>query len=141
MPELYTAVANMVRIFSFAIALYFFVGLVVNMAQAHLAGATGDTIGYARALQQGIAMVIMLAVAVNANAIAGFLETLAGSPDPRGGRVAVLVFAVGNQPGQRVPLGPQQVAPRTGLPRDHLFGVAGHRGAGGHRPRQVVRVR
>ena len=76
MPELYAAVANLVRIFSFAIALYFFVGLVVNMAQAHLAGATGDTIGYARALQQGIAMVIMLAMAVNANAIADFLETL-----------------------------------------------------------------
>ena len=44
-------------------ALYFFAGLVVNLAQAQLATATGDPSGYAHALQQAVAMVILLVIA------------------------------------------------------------------------------
>lgn len=46
-----------------AIALYFFVGLVVTLAQAQLATAAGDSSGYARALQQGILLIVLLATA------------------------------------------------------------------------------
>jgi hypothetical protein len=46
------------------IALYFFVGLVINLAQAQVSSASGDHAGYAHALEQGILMIILLALAV-----------------------------------------------------------------------------
>jgi hypothetical protein len=59
------------------IALYFFASFVVNLAQAQVSTATGDSLGYSHALQQGIGSVILLAVAGSANvlipAIQGYL--------------------------------------------------------------------
>lgn len=44
-------------------AVCFFVGLVINLAQAQLATATGDPSGYAHALQQAVVLVLLLAIA------------------------------------------------------------------------------
>jgi len=65
MEEFSKAVSELVKIFVALGGIYFSVALVLNLAQAQLASATGDTIGHARALQQGIAMVILLSVAVS----------------------------------------------------------------------------
>ena len=44
-------------------AICFFVGLIINLAQAQLATATGDHSGYAHALQQAVVLVLLLAIA------------------------------------------------------------------------------
>jgi hypothetical protein len=44
---------------------YFLVGFVANLVQAQLSTVTGDSIGRARAMQQGIGMVMLLCVAVS----------------------------------------------------------------------------
>ncbi len=75
MSELNAAVAELVALGTGVLALYFFVSLVVNLAQAQMAGATGDVLGHARALQQGIAMVILLAVAASAEALLPALQS------------------------------------------------------------------
>jgi len=56
------SVAEFVWITTIIIAIYFFVGLVVNVSQAQLSSATGDRIGYSHALQQAIATAILLAI-------------------------------------------------------------------------------
>ena len=53
-------------------AICFFVGLIINLAQAQLATATGDHSGYAHALQQAVVLVLLLA-------IAGTLPSLSGT--------------------------------------------------------------
>lgn len=67
-------VGELVSITSALIALYFFISLVVNLAQAQISTATGDSLGYAHALQQGIASVIMLAVAGSAGVLVPALQ-------------------------------------------------------------------
>lgn len=57
------------------IAIYFFVGLIVNLAQAQLASATGDPSGYAHALQQAVVLVLLLAVAGALPALSATLTT------------------------------------------------------------------
>ncbi len=47
-----------------ATALYFFVGLVINLAQAQVSSVTGDHSGYAHAQQQGLLMILLLVLAV-----------------------------------------------------------------------------
>ena len=51
---LVSAVQQMTQMILVGIALYFFVGLAINLAQAQLSTATGDPSGYAHALQQAI---------------------------------------------------------------------------------------
>jgi hypothetical protein len=75
MDALSTIVGELVSIASGLIALYFFVSLVVNLAQAQVSTATGDVIGHARALQQGVASVILLAVASSANVLVPALQS------------------------------------------------------------------
>lgn len=65
MEQFQETVSDLVTVFVALGGIYFFVGLVLNLAQAQLSSATGDVIGHARALQQGIAMVILLSVAVS----------------------------------------------------------------------------
>ena len=65
MEEFSNFVSELVQVFVALGGIYFSVALVLNLAQAQLASATGDRIGHARALQQGIAMVILLSVAVS----------------------------------------------------------------------------
>ena len=74
MEALNTAVDEWVAIITCVIAIYFFVSLVVNLAQAQLSTATGDVIGHAHALQQAIAMVILLAVAASSKALIPALQ-------------------------------------------------------------------
>lgn len=74
MEALYIAVDEWVAIITSVIAIYFFVSLVVNLAQAQLSTATGDVIGHAHALQQAIAMVILLAVAASSKALIPALQ-------------------------------------------------------------------
>lgn len=94
MEDLNTIIEELVAILTGLIALYFFVSLVVNLAQAQLATATGDVIGHAHALQQGIAMVILLAVAASANVLVPALQVYV-SPDsaPQTGAEALAVWS------------------------------------------------
>jgi len=74
METLITAVDEWVTIITGLLAIYFFVSLVVNLAQAQLSTATGDVIGHAHALQQAIAMVILLAVAASSRVLVPALQ-------------------------------------------------------------------
>lgn len=74
MQALSATVGELVSLVSGLIALYFFVSLVVNLAQAQVSTATGDVIGHARALQQGVASVILLAVAGSAGVLVPGLQ-------------------------------------------------------------------
>ncbi len=75
MQALNASVADLVALITAIIALYFLVGLVVNLAQAQLSVGTGDTMGHARALQQAIAMVILLAIAASARSLIPALQS------------------------------------------------------------------
>ena len=77
MEEFIQVSASIASVLIGGISILFFVGLVVNFAQAQLAGGTGDAIGYARAVQQTIAMVVLLAIAANADTIGSFITGLA----------------------------------------------------------------
>jgi hypothetical protein len=69
MDELRSIVSDLVGIFTTLGGIYFFVGFVVNLAQAQVASVTGDTLGRARALQQGITTVILLCIALSVGSI------------------------------------------------------------------------
>jgi hypothetical protein len=71
MEAFQNSVLDLVQVFVALGGIYFSVALVLNLAQAQLASATGDSIGHARALQQGIAMVILLSIAVSVKPLAG----------------------------------------------------------------------
>jgi hypothetical protein len=93
MEALNTAVDEWVAIIAGIIAIYFFVSLVVNLAQAQLSTATGDVIGHAHALQQAIAMVILLAVAASSSALVPGLQAyLSPETAPKTGAEAVDVW-------------------------------------------------
>jgi len=88
-----TAVDEWVAIIAAVIAIYFFVSLVVNLAQAQLSTATSDVIGHALALQQAIAMVILLAVASSSTALVPTLQAyLSPETAPQTGAEAVDVW-------------------------------------------------
>ena len=93
MQALSATVGELVSITSGLIALYFFVSLVVNLAQAQVSTATGDVVGHARALQQGVASVILLAVAGSANILVPALQGyLAPESAPQTARAAFLIW-------------------------------------------------
>ncbi len=69
MDALQRNVADLVAIVATIGGIYFFVGFVVNLAQAQISAVTGDTLGRARALQQGITTVILLCIAVSVGPI------------------------------------------------------------------------
>jgi hypothetical protein len=69
MENLRSVVAEFVSIITTIGGIYFFVGFVVNLAQAQISAVTGDTLGRARALQQGITTVILLCIAASVGPI------------------------------------------------------------------------
>ena len=65
MEKLQGIVGELVGILAALGGAYFFVGFIANLVQAQVSTVTGDSIGKARALQQGIGMVMLLCVAVS----------------------------------------------------------------------------
>jgi hypothetical protein len=76
MDRLQEIVGDMVGVFAALGGAYCFVGLVANLVQAQVSTVTGDSIGRARAMQQGLGMVLLLCIAVSVRpltaAIAGY---------------------------------------------------------------------
>lgn len=87
MEDLRQIVSEFVAIITTIGGIYFFVGFVVNLAQAQIGSVTGDTLGRARALQQGIAMVILLCIAVSigplTESITEHFDTLGAKQGPQ----------------------------------------------------------
>jgi len=86
--NLYAQSAEMAEVIITGISIVFGVGFLINLSRAQLARSTGDHLGYSRALQQGIGMVILLALAANSGLIAKGLYAIGsgidsdpGSPD------------------------------------------------------------
>jgi len=65
MEKLQGIVGELVGVLAALGGAYFFVGFIANLVQAQVSTVTGDSIGKARALQQGIGMVMLLCVAVS----------------------------------------------------------------------------
>jgi len=86
--NLYAQSTEMAEVIITGISIVFGVGFLINLSRAQLARGTGDHLGYSRALQQGIGMVILLALAANSGLIAKGLYAIGsgidsdpGSPD------------------------------------------------------------
>ncbi|MEW6568214.1 MAG: hypothetical protein AB1449_08640 [Chloroflexota bacterium] len=71
MDRLQGIVGDLVGVLAALGGAYFFVGLVANLVQAQLSTVTGDTIGRARAIQQGLAMVLLLCIAASVGPLTG----------------------------------------------------------------------
>ena len=86
--ELYEQSTIIARVITTGISIAFGVGFLINLVRAQLARGTGDRLGYSRALQQGLGMVILLALAANVEIITAGLYTIgsginADPSDPR----------------------------------------------------------
>lgn len=73
--------SKMARVITTGISIAFGVGFMINLSRAQLARGTGDHLGYSRALQQGIGMVILLALSANVELIAAGLYTIGSGID------------------------------------------------------------
>ena len=91
--DLYEQSTEISRFIITGISIAFGVGFLINLVRAQLARGTGDRLGYARALQQGMGMVILLALAGNVELISAGLFAIGSgiNPDPSD---AVLVYGV-----------------------------------------------
>ena len=78
MHDLISISGQIIQILTALTAIYFCVGLVVNLAQAQFASGTGDSLGYARALQQAVVMVVLLVLTASAPAITESLQDVFG---------------------------------------------------------------
>lgn len=74
--DLYRKSIGMARVITTGISITFGVGFLINLVRAQLARGTGDRLGYSRALQQGLGMVILLALAGNIVPIADGLREI-----------------------------------------------------------------
>lgn len=74
--ELYLQSTEMARVITTGISIAFGVGFLINLVRAQLARGTGDRLGYSRALQQGLGMVMLLALAANVEIISAGLYTI-----------------------------------------------------------------
>ncbi len=88
--NLYAQSAEMAEVIITGISIVFGVGFLINLSRAQLARGTGDHLGYSRALQQGIGMVILLALSANTELIAGGLQTIGSGIDSNPGSSALL---------------------------------------------------
>jgi threonine/homoserine efflux transporter RhtA len=80
MGELGGLVGDLVGILAALGGAYFFVGFVANLVQAQVSTVTGDSIGRARAVQQGLGMVLLLCIAVSVRPLtAGLISHFYGS--------------------------------------------------------------
>lgn len=73
--------SKMARVITTGISIAFGVGFMINLSRAQLARGTGDHLGYSRALQQGIGMVILLALSANVELITAGLYTIGSGID------------------------------------------------------------
>jgi hypothetical protein len=73
--KLEDTILEFVRIFSVAGSLYFFGGIVINLAQAQVAQGFGDRQGYAHSMEAVLAMVLLLSVAGATYPIANSLKS------------------------------------------------------------------
>ena len=90
MDALFEQSAEMARVITTGISIAFGVGFLINLSRAQLARGTGDHMGYSRALQQGIGMVILLALSANVELIAAALYTIGSGIDVDPSSSAVL---------------------------------------------------
>jgi len=81
LDTLYEKSAAIAQVITTGVSLAFGVGFLLNLTRAQLARGTGDTLGYARALQQGLGMVILLALSANVEVIAGGLYAIGAGID------------------------------------------------------------
>ena len=81
LDTLYEKSAGMARVITTGISVAFGVGFLLNLARAQLARGTGDHLGYSRALQQGLGMVILLALSANVEMIAAGLYAIGSGID------------------------------------------------------------
>ena len=88
--NLYAQSAEMAEVIITGISIVFGVGFLINLSRAQLARGTGDHLGYSRALQQGIGMVILLALSANTELIADSLYTIGSGIDSNPGSSALL---------------------------------------------------
>ena len=65
MEDLQGVVGELVGILAALGGAYFFIGFVANLVQAQVSTVTGDSFGRARAIQQGLGMVMLLCLAVS----------------------------------------------------------------------------
>ena len=79
--DLYSQSADMAKVIIAGISIIFGVGFLINLSRAQLARGTGDHLGYSRALQQGIGMVILLALSANTELIAKGLYAIGSGID------------------------------------------------------------
>lgn len=82
--------AEMARVITTGVSIAFGVGFLINLSRAQLARGTGDSLGYSRALQQGIGMVILLVLSANVELIAAALYTIGSGIDVDPSSSAVL---------------------------------------------------
>ena len=59
-----------------AVAIFYYVGLVVSVAEAQYAISMESSMGYTRALEQALGMTIMLGLAAAANSLSGVIQGL-----------------------------------------------------------------
>jgi hypothetical protein len=78
---LFTQSSEFARVIVIGISIAFGVGFMLNLSRAQLARGTGDSMGFSRSLQQGIGMVILLALAANVELIAVGLRTIGSGID------------------------------------------------------------
>ena len=81
LDTLYEKSASMARVITTGISFAFGVGFLLNLFRAQLARGTGDHLGYSRALQQGLGMVILLALSANVEVIAAGLYAIGAGID------------------------------------------------------------
>ena len=80
MKDLQVIVGDLVGVLAALGGAYFFVGFVANLVQAQVSTVTGDSFGRARAMQQGLGMVMLLCIAVSVRPLtAGFIDYFYGS--------------------------------------------------------------
>ena len=79
--DLFEQSASMARVITTGISIAFGAGFLINLSRAQLARGTGDSMGYSRALQQGIGMVILLALSANTELIAAALYAIGSGID------------------------------------------------------------
>jgi hypothetical protein len=92
--ELYEQSTIIARVITTGISIAFGVGFLINLVRAQLARGTGDRLGYSRALQQGLGMVILLALAANVEIISAGLYAIGSgiNADPSDPRVLYSVW-------------------------------------------------
>ena len=80
MEKLQGVVGELVGVLAALGGAYFFVGFVANLVEAQVSTVTGDSYGRARAMQQGLGMVMLLSIAVCVRPLAsGLISHFYGS--------------------------------------------------------------